>query len=111
MTAGASNAFWHIPIQGECYTDPPPEWIEQRRAAGLGTNVLWRAKKERYGRRVAPTSWVGWLAKQLKDLNYERCVLAPWFCVNHRSRVGIEVHMDDLYAFGPDQSLRSLSSA
>lgn len=108
MTADASNAFWHVPIKEECYTDPPPEWLEQRRAAGMDTDVLWKAKKEWYGRRIAPTSWVEWLAQQLKDLNYERCILAPWFFVNHRTQTGIEVHMDDLYAFGPGINLHKL---
>ena len=55
MTADAENAFWQVPIKEDAYMLPPKDWIEKQIEAGvtLPEKVVWKLKKEWYGRRIA----------------------------------------------------------
>ena len=101
FTGDATNAFWQVPIQEECYMLPPKEWLEEEEKAGRPTDVMWRLDKEWYGRRVAGTRWVEWYADQLKEMNCQRNTIAPWFFHHAGYDISLEVHMDDIYGCGP----------
>ena len=107
LTADAENAFWQVPIQEEAYLQAPKEWIERQLEKGvtLPENVVWKLKKEWYGRRIAGQAFVEWTAGHLKDLAFERNPAAPWLFFNSGSGVVVEVHMDDIYATGPYKAL------
>ena len=107
LTADAENAFWQVPIQEEAYLQAPKEWIERQLEKGvtLPENVVWKLKKEWYGRRVAGQAFVEWTAGHLKDLKFERNPAAPWLFFNANSGVVVEVHMDDIFATGPYKAL------
>ena len=76
FTADAKNAFWHVPIDEDCYTDAPGEWTE-RNAHKYDELVMWKLNREWYGRRATGTRWVNWLADVLVELGFERCSVAP----------------------------------
>ncbi|OLQ03440.1 Retrovirus-related Pol polyprotein from transposon TNT 1-94 [Symbiodinium microadriaticum] len=103
FTLDAENAFWQVPIDEECYMYPPEEWLEKRRAQGLSTKVLWKLKKEWYGRRVAGQKFVDWAAKQSASEGFERSVVAPWFFHHGPKDISMEVHMDDFHGTGPEK--------
>ena len=45
-------------------------------------SVVWKLKKERYGRRIAGQAFVEWTAGHLKYLALERNPAAPWLFFN-----------------------------
>ena len=63
----------------ECYVDPPAEWLEQQAASGNPTSVLWRLRKQLYGRRGAGTHCVDFTAERLEEQSFDRCDAAPQF--------------------------------
>ena len=105
FTADVTNAYFHVDEDEECYVDPPAEWLEQQAASENPTSVLWRLRKQLYGRRRAGTRWVDFMAERLEEQSFDRCEAAPQFFVNYALDVSIEVHMDDLHGTGPKQAL------
>ena len=89
----------------ECYVDPQVEWLEQQAALGNSTSVLWRLRKQLYGRKRAGTRWVDFMAELLEEQSFDRCDAAPPFFPHCELNVFIEVHMDDLYGTGPRPAL------
>ena len=89
LTADVENAFWQVPIQEEAYLQAPKEWIERQLQKGvtLPENVVWKLKKEWYGRRIAGQAFVEWTAGHLKDLKFERNPAPPWLLFNASSGV------------------------
>ena len=110
MTADAENAFWQVPIKEDAYMLPPKDWIEKQIEAGvtLPEKVVWKLKKEWYGRRIAGQCFVEWAAGHLKDLGFSRNPAAPWLFHNSSKGILMEVHMDDFFATGPQRSLEEL---
>ena len=110
MTADAENAFWQVPISEEAYMEAPKEWIARQEARGIEipNNVVWKLKKEWYGRRIAGQKFVEWTAGHLGEVGFGRNPAAPWLFYNSASGVVIEVHMDDIYATGPMKALKDL---
>ena len=114
FTADAENAYWQVPIKEEVYMWPPTEWVEQRRAQGLPCEgLVWKLKKEWYGRQIAGQSFVDWAAQQAGTEGFKRCTAAPWFFYNAARDASMEVHMDDFYGTAPEKEaqefLESLS--
>ncbi|CAE7201682.1 RE1 [Symbiodinium sp. CCMP2592] len=114
FTADAENAYWQVPIKEEVFLWPPTEWIEQRRAQGLPCDgLVWKLKKEWYGRQIAGQSFVDWAAQQAGTEGFDRCAAAPWFFYNAARDASMEVHMDDFYSTAPEREatefLESLS--
>ena len=105
FTADVTNAYFHVDEDEECYVDPPAEWLEQQAALENPTSVLWRLRKQLYGRRRAGTRWVDFMAEHLAEQSFDRCEAAPQFFVNYALDVSIGVHMDDLHGFGPKLAL------
>ena len=101
MTADAENAFWQVPISEEAYMEAPKEWIARQEARGveIPNNVVWRLKKEWYGRRIAGQKFVEWTAGHLGKVGFGRNPAAPWLFYNSASGVVIEVH-DGFERFG-----------
>ena len=97
FTADATNAFWQVPIKEEAYMKPPEEWLSRQQERGQPTNVMWKLKKEWYGRRVAGTRWVEFIAEVIIGEGFQRCDVAPWFFYHPGKRISMEVHMDDMY--------------
>ena len=110
FTGDATNAFWQVPIDEECYMMPPKEWLKKREEKGEGTNVVWNLKKEWYGRRIAGNRWVEWFAGKLKKNGCDRCVVAPWF-FTHPNGIHLEMHMDDIYGCGPEDKVKEFLEA
>eukprot|EP00439_Symbiodinium_sp_Y106_P052723 s3817_g7.t1 len=114
FTADAENAYWQVPIKEEVFMWPPNEWVEERRVAGLPCeSLVWKLKKEWYGRQIAGQSFVDWAAQQAGTEGFERCTAAPWFFYNAARDASMEVHMDDFYGAAPEREavefLESLS--
>eukprot|EP00434_Breviolum_minutum_P036168 symbB.v1.2.032038.t1/scaffold3793.1/size50245/2 len=101
FTADATNAFWQVPIKEEAYMKPPDEWLSRQEEKGLPTDVMWKLKKEWYGRRVAGTRWVEFIAEIVVGEGFQRCSVAPWFFHHPGKRIAMEIHMDDMYGCGP----------
>ena len=57
-----ANAYFHLDVGKECYVDPLAEWSEQQAALGNSTSVLWRLRKQLYGRIHGETRWVDSMA-------------------------------------------------
>ena len=51
--ADGVNAFFQAPEEGEVYTHPPAEWVADH-PEWVEAGVMWRMKKQLYGRRQAP---------------------------------------------------------
>ena len=108
FTADAENAYWQVPIKEEVYMYPPDEWLEAKREAGLPyRGIVWRLKKEWYGRQIAGQSFVDWAAEQAKAEGFNRCEVAPWFFYNPARDASMEVHMDDFYGTAPENEARA----
>ena len=105
FTADVSNAYFLVDEDEECYVDPPAEWLEQQAALGNPTSVLWRLRKQLYGRRRAGTRWVDFMPEHLVEQCFDRCEAAPQLFVNYALHVPIEVQMDDLHGIGPKPAL------
>ena len=69
------------------------------------TDVLWRLRKQLYGRRRGGTRWVDFMAERLEEQSFDRCEAALLFFVNYSLDVSVEVHMDDLHGTGPKPAL------
>ena len=101
FTADVTNAYFLVDEDEECYVDPRAEWLEQQAALGNPTSVLWRQRKQLYGRRRAGTLWVDFMAEHLAEQSFDRCEAAPQFFLNYALHISIGVHMDDLHGIGP----------
>ena len=106
FTADATNAFWQVPIDEECYMYPPEEWKEQRKQEGLPWDMMWKLNTEWYGRRVAGQKFVEWFAKILEEQGCKRSTVAPWFFYHPSWDISLEMHMDDLYGCGPEGNVK-----
>ena len=100
-----ANAYFRVDEDEECYVDPPAEWLEQQAALVNPTSVLWRLRKQLYGRRRAGTRWVGFMAERLEDQSFDRCDAAPRFFANYELDVFIEVHIKNLHHTKPRVAL------
>ena len=105
FTADVTNAYLLVDEDVECYMDPPSEWLEQQAELENSTSVLWRQRKQLYGRRRAGTRWVDFMAEHLAEQRFDRCEAAPQFFLNYALHVSIGVHMDDLHGTGPKTAL------
>ena len=103
FTTEVTNAYVHV--DEECYVDPPAERLEQQVALGNPLSVLWRMRKQLYGRRRAGTCWVDFLAERVEEQSVDRCEAAPQFFVNYALDVSMWVHVDDLRGTGPKPPL------
>lgn len=83
---------------------PPKEFVEQERAAGRPTNILWRLKKILPGRRRRRQSWMNHLLKVMEQVGIKRCDAAPQLykgdAQGRRMSVVVEAHMDDMNGGG-----------
>ena len=88
--------------------EPPQEYLNRLRAAGMCTHIGWKLQKQLLGRRQAGQRWVDHFTSALVDmLGFTRCVSAPQFFWNPDRQVGMEVHMDDVHGFGPDLQVQN----
>ena len=85
-TADVANAYFRVDEDEECYVDPPAEWLEQQVALEIPTSVLWRLRKQLYGRRRVGTRWAGFMAERLEEQSFDRCDAAPRFFANYELR-------------------------
>ena len=69
-TTDVTNAYFHVGEDEECYLDPPA-------ALENPPSVLWRMRKQLYGRRRAGTRWVDFMAERLEEQSFDRCEEAP----------------------------------
>ena len=99
-----------VPIKEDAYMLPPKDWIEKQLEAGveLPDKVVWKRKKEWYGRRIAGQCFVERAAGRVKELGFTRNVAAPWLFHDTTKGILMEVHMDDFFATGPQKSLVEL---
>ena len=96
FTADVSNANFHVDRDEGCYVDPLAEWPEQQAALDNPTSVLWRLRKQLYGRRRTGTRWEDFMAERLEEQSSDRCDAAPQFFANYELDVFIEVLDRDL---------------
>ena len=105
FTGDATNAFWQVAIDEECFMVPPQEWLKKREEKGGNTKVKWKLKKEWYGRRIAGNRWVEWFAGKLKKNGCDKCIVASWFFTRPNG-IHLEMHMDDIYGCGPGEKVK-----
>ena len=94
--------FYQAPEPDDVVVEPPEEFLNRLRAAGMSTDIWWKLRKQLPGRRRAGQRWV---------YSFHVCVngQAGFHGVRERTAVflepretsGMEVHMDDLHGFGP----------
>ena len=102
-TLDCTDAYHQAPQLDDVVVEPPEEYMNRLRAAGISTNIWWKLQKQLPGRRQAGQRWVADFTSALVDkLGFTRCVSAPQFFWNPDRQVGTEVHMDDVPGFGPD---------
>ena len=103
FTLDCTDAYHQAPEQDDVVVEPPEEYLNRLRAAGMSTDIWWKLQKQLPGRRQAGQRWVDHFTSALVDkLGFTRCVSAPQFFWNPDRQVGMEVHMDDVHGFGPD---------
>ena len=68
LTGDAENVFWQVLIQEETYLRQLDKGVT------CPENVVWKPKKEWYGRRIAGQAFVEWTAGHLKEL-WLKCAL------------------------------------
>ena len=103
FTLDCTDAFHQAPEPDDVVVEPPEEYLNRLRAAGMCTNIWWKLQKQLLGRRQAGQRWVDHSTSALVDkLGFTRCVSAPQFFWNPDRQVVMEVHMDDVHGFGSD---------
>ena len=96
FTADVTNAYFHV---------DEDEWLEQQAALENPTSVLWRLRKQLYGRRRSGTRWVDFVVERCEEQSFDRCDVAPQILANYEVDVFIEVHINDLHGTGPRPAL------
>ena len=107
----ATNAFLHVPETEDVVVVPPSEWMKDHSAAGGSPDVMWKLKKQIYGRRRAGQAWVNHFAAILESLGLRRCAIAPQFFSDSSRGIYVEVHMDDLHGTAPEGVAQELLKA
>ena len=103
FTLDCTGAYHQAPELDDAVVEPPEEYLNRLRAAGMSTNMWWKPQKQLPGRRQAGQRLVHHFTSALVDkLGFTRCVSAPQFFWNPDRQVEMEVHMDDVDGFGPD---------
>ena len=101
-----TDAYNQAPELDDVVVEPPEEYLNRLRAAGMSTDIWWKLQKQLPGRRQAGQRWVDHFTSAIVDkLGFTRCVSAPQFFWNPDRQVGMEVHMDDVHGFGPDSQM------
>ncbi|CAK0799166.1 unnamed protein product, partial [Prorocentrum cordatum] len=106
-----TSACYQVREKGEFYCDPPPGRLAARANAGLGVNVVWKLEKQLPGRRAASREWIGYAADLLLDCGLDRNEACPQFDRKPMTRLGLELHMGDLYCTGRKSDLESFLPA
>ena len=93
-------AYDQAPEPEDFYADPPAEWIEARRLAGLAVDVVWKLEKQLLGRRAAGRRWIDHCAELFEN----KCGLVrydplPLF-FKGEGRLLLKLHMDDFHGSG-----------
>lgn len=101
----ASNAYFHAEETEEIYVQPPAEWLARQRKRHLPDHVMWRMKKQLYGRRKASKAFNEFMVKELTKLGFVQCAPAPHFFRQDEKDMDLELHQDDWHGTGPDESL------
>jgi hypothetical protein len=99
-TADVTVAYNTIDEPEDVVVKPPQEWLDQRAADGLSTNVYWRMKKLLPSRRIAAKLWVERVGQTLKDMDFEQCPGRPQFFIHRLKGLTCEVHRDDIHGCG-----------
>ena len=103
FTLDCTDAYHQAPELDDVVVEPPEEYLNLLRAAGMSADIWWKLQKQLQGRREAGQRWVDHFTSALVDkLGFMRCVSAPQFFWNPDRQVGMEVHMDEVHGFGPD---------
>ena len=103
FTLDCTDAYHQAPKLDDVVFEPPEEYLNRLRAAGMSTNIWWKLLKDLPGRRQAGQRWVGQFTSAFVDtLGFTRCVSAPQFFWNPDRQVVMEVDMDGVHGFGPD---------
>ena len=96
--ADCTSAFYQTPEDEDFYCLPPREWLMDREARGLTTNVTWKLKKQLPGRRRAAVRWTDHVATQFGIMGLEQYPGMPYFHASLDERkIFIETHMDDFH--------------
>ena len=97
FTLDCTDAFHQAPVLENVVVEPPEEYLNRLRAAGMCTNIWWKPQKQLPGRRQAGQRWVDHFTSALVvKLGFTRCVSAPQFFWNPDRQEGMEVRMDDV---------------
>ena len=100
FTLDCTDACHQAPELDDVVVEPPEEYLNRLRAAGMSTDIWWKLQKQLLGRRQAGQRWVDHFTSALVDkLGFMRCVSAPQFFWNPDRQVVMEVHMDDVHGF------------
>ena len=103
FTLDCTDAFHQAPELDDVVAEPPEEYLNCLRAAGMCTDIWWKLQKQLPGRRQAGQRWFDHITSALVDkLGFTRCVSAQQFFWSPDRQVAMEVHMDDVHGFGPD---------
>ena len=104
--ADVSVAFLHADeTENNVFVTVPDEFYDY---AGLddAEEVVWRLRKQVYGRRKAPAAWQDYAAARLMgDCGFQRSEAAPTLFYNHETKVLVVLRVDDFYAAGPSKGL------
>ena len=104
FTLDCTGAYHQVPELDDVVVEPPEEYLNRLRAAGMSTDIWWKLHKQLPGRRQAGQRLgrsVHVCVRRQAGF-HEVCVSAPQFFWNPDRQVGMEVHMDGVYGFGPD---------
>ena len=107
FTADATNAYFHVDEDEECYVDPPADRLEQQGRIGESDLCAVATAKTivRPEMRWNTLGRLHFMADCLEEQSFDRCDAAPQFLTNYELDVFIEVHMDDLHGSGPRLAL------
>ena len=112
FTPDVTNAYFHVNEDEECYVDPAAEWLEQQAALENPTSVLWRLRRQLYGRRRAGTPCVEHMAERCEEQRFDRCDAAPQVFGNYELGASVAVQMESPWHWtqsgtgsGPNQPL------
>ena len=67
FTLDCTDAFHQAPELDDGVVEPPEEYLNRLRAAGMCTNIWWKLQKQLPGRRQAGQRWVDHFTSALVD--------------------------------------------
>ena len=96
------NAYLHAAEDEAVVCKPADIWLEKWIAGGGRPDILWRLRKQMYGRRKASQSFNDYMARVLGSLELEQFCGATQFWINRAKQTLIDLHQDDLHCSIPE---------